>query len=232
MDKEISYKMSLLLDGELTAQETVTLWKNIEQDPAMAKQWQRYNQVRSAMNSLPPIVAGQDFVSSVHQALLLEPTVMLPNRQSKAKNTSQQKIVMFRRTGMVAASAVLALMVYGGYQQQLQQTMPAKHQPSTADILTDNVVADSTPIKILTNNVVVNNSPAEIASDNILAGNASVEILDESVDTLAPQIHYSSSQIPTEKVFNDYLVTHGDYSYANSPQPLISGARIISYNAE
>ena len=232
MDNKISYKMSLLLDGELTAQETVALWKSIEQDPALAEQWKRYNQVRSAMNSLPPIVAHQDFVSSVHQALLLEPTVMVPNRQSKAKKPLQQKPAMLRRTGMVAASAVLALMVYGGYQQQLQQTIPVKHQPSTADILTDNVVADSVPIEILPDHVVAGDTLAEIAPDNILAGNPPVEIPADSVDALASQVHYSSSQIPSERVFNEYLVTHGDYSYANSPQPLISGARVISYNAE
>lgn len=222
MDKEISYKMSLLLDGELTAQETVELWKSIEQDPALADQWKRYNQVRSVINSLPSVAARPDLVGSVRQALLSEPTIIAPNRLTSAKQSSQQSIFTLRRTGMVAASAVLALMVYGGYQQQLQQTMPVDHQPSTADVMTDSVVADTAPIEILDNNDNV----------NVVAGSAPVKILAETVDASASQQVDYSSQIPSERVFNEYLVNHGEYAYAISPQPMMSGARISSYNTE
>jgi negative regulator of sigma E activity len=221
MDKEISYKMSLLLDGELTAQETVELWKNIEQDPALADQWKRYNQVRSVINSLPSVAARPDLVGSVRQALLSEPAIIAPNRFASAKPSSQQSIFTLRRTGMVAASAILALMVYGGYQQQLQQVIPVDRQPSTADIMTDNVVADTAPIEILDNNDDV----------SVVAGSVPVEILAETVDASVSQADYPS-QIPSEKVFNEYLVNHGEYAYAISPQPMMSGARISSYNAE
>ncbi|MEE9413028.1 MAG: RseA family anti-sigma factor [Methylococcales bacterium] len=227
MDKEISYKMSLLLDGELTSQETVALWKSIEQDTELADQWQRYNQVRSVINSLPSISARPDLVSSVHQALQSEPAILAPNRLSNAKHSSQRNqrhTVAMRRSGMVAASAVLALMVYGGYQQQMQQAIPIDNQPSTADIMTDHVVADTAPIEILSDNLSDNDN-------NVVAGTAPVEILAEPIDASASQVDYSS-QIPSEKVFNEYLVNHGEYAYSVSPQPLMSGARIISQNAE
>lgn len=203
MDNEISFKMSLLLDGELTAQETVELWKNIEQDPALAEQWKRYNQVRSVMNSQPPVTARPDLVDSVHQALLSEPTVIRPKQRSISKHAPKSNVVTLRRTGMVAASAVLGLMVYGGYQQQLQQTVPVSPQPSIADVMADNIVAERQPVEIRT-------QPVHASASRV----------------------FSSTQIPSERAFNDYLVTHGEYAYAHSPQPLTPVARVISYNIE
>jgi negative regulator of sigma E activity len=206
MDKDIHYKMSLLLDGELTAQETVELWKSIEQNPALAAQWKRYNQVRSAMNSLPAVSVRPDLVDSVHQALLSEPTVMVPNRQSKAKNGSKPKLVTLRRTGMIAATAVLGMMVYG-YQQHMQQIVPVTHPPATA---------------------------ADLMVDNVVAGNDAIVTLTEPVHASASRVDYSSTQIPSERAFNDYLVTHGEYSsYAIDSQPLVAPVtRLISYNTE
>jgi negative regulator of sigma E activity len=208
MDNEISFKMSLLLDGELTAQETVELWKNIEQDPALAEQWKRYNQVRSVMNSQPPVTARPDLVDSVHQALLSEPTAIRPKQRSIPKHTPKSNVVTLRRTGMVAASAVLGLMVYGGYQQQLQQVVPVSPQPSIADVMADNIVAERQLVEI---------QPVEIRTQPVHASASRV---------------FSSTQIPSERAFNDYLVTHGEYAYAHSPQPLTPVARVISYNIE
>ena len=229
MDKEISYKMSLLLDGELTSQETVALWKSIEQDPALADQWQRYNKVRSVINSLPSVAARPDLVGSVRQALQSEPTIMAPKRllrdqASSQKSLRKNNLVTMRRTSMIAASAVLALVVYGGYQQQMHQVMPVDNQPSTADIMTDNVVADTAPIEILGDNLSDNDN-------NVVAGTAPVEMITDTIDASATQVDYSS-QIPSEKVFNEYLENHGDHTYSASPEPLMSGARIISQNAE
>lgn len=203
MDNEISFKMSLLLDGELTAQETVELWKNIEQDPALAEQWKRYNRVRSVMNSQLPVTARPDLVDSVHQALLSEPTAIRPKQRSIPKHTPKSNVVTLRRTGMVAASAVLGLMVYGGYQQQLKQTVPVSPQPSIADVMADNIVAERQLVEIRT-------QPVHASASRV----------------------FSSTQIPSERAFNDYLVTHGEYAYAHSPQPLTPVARVISYNIE
>lgn len=202
MDNEINFNMSLLLDGELTAKETVELWKRIGQEPELAEQWKRYNQIRSVMNSLPPVPASPGLVDSVHQALASEPTVIAPKAQPKSHSKAQSKQAFLRRTGMVAASGVLALMVYG-YQQQAQKVNPVNIQPTTADIMTDHVVAKSQPVEIRT-------QPVRASASRV----------------------YSSTQIPSERAFNEYLVSHGEYSYSISPQPLMPIARVASYNTE
>jgi len=102
---------------------------------------------------------------------------------------------------MIAASGVLALMVYG--YQQTRQTIPVSDPPSSADILTDNVVAENQP--------------------------ESVEVRAQPAQSVASQV-YSSTHIPSERAFNEYLVSHGEYAYLVSPQPLMSAARIVSYN--
>lgn len=201
MDEEISFKMSLLLDGELSAKETVALWKSIEQDSALAAQWKRYNQIRSVMNSQIPVSARPDLVESVHQALLSEPTVIAPNTLSRPK-AGKSKYVLLRRTGMIAASGVLALMVYG--YQQVHQVTPVQSPPSSVDIMADNVVAESTPVE-------------------------AVETRTQPVQAATSQV-YSSARIPSERAFNEYLVSHGEYSYSISPQPLIPAARVVSLN--
>ncbi|HFD12283.1 MAG TPA: hypothetical protein ENJ32_07425 [Crenotrichaceae bacterium] len=202
MDNEISLKMSLLLDGELSAQETVELWAQIEQDALLAEQWKRYNQVRSVMNSQSPVAARPDLIESVHQALLSEPVLVAPKAQSKSNTSQRNTFVFLRRTGMVAASGILAMMIYG-YQQQTQHVVPVSSQPSAVDVMTDNVVADKQPVEIRT-------QPVHAAASRI----------------------YSTAQIPSEQAFNEYLVSHGEYSYSISPQPLMSAARVVSYNTE
>ncbi len=207
MDNEMGFKMSLLLDGELSATETLELWSTIEKDPALADQWKRYNQIRSSMNSLPPVMASPDLVNSVHQALASEPTIVAPKNSTIAKKDTS-KHVLLRRTGMIAASGVLALMVYGGYQQQVQQAVnPINTQPTTADLLTDNVVATNQP------------QPQQI------------EVRTQPVQSAASHV-YSSTQIPSERAFNEYLETHGEYAYSISSQPLIPAARVVSYNTK
>ncbi|MCH9698160.1 MAG: sigma-E factor negative regulatory protein [Gammaproteobacteria bacterium] len=212
MDNDSKFKMSQLLDGELSTQDTIALWECINSEPALAGKWKRYNQIRSVMNSQPPVVASDGFVDAVHKALESEPTLFVPGAQHNSAKGKNVKRTFLRRSSMIAATGVLAMMVYG-YQQFAQHVGPVPGQTlPTADSMADNMVAESQPAELPSQPVVIHTQPVRAAASNV----------------------YSQPQIPSEQAFNEYLVSHGEYEYSNSikQQPLIPAVRVVSLNSE
>lgn len=211
MDNDSKFKMSQLLDGELSTQDTIALWERINSEPALTEKWKRYNQIRSVMNSQPTVVASDGFVDAVHKALESEPTILVAGSQHNTATGNNVKRTLLRRSSMIAATGVLSMMVYG-YQQFAQNVAPVPGQTlPTADIMADHVVAESQPAK---------------------RHSQSVEIHAQPIRTAASRV-YSKPQIPSEQAFNEYLVSHGEYAYSSSiKQPLISSARVVSLNSK
>lgn len=212
MDNDSKLKMSQLLDGELSTQDTIALWERINTEPELADTWKRYNQIRSVMNSQPTMVAHDGFVDAVHKALESEPTILVPAVQHNTGDKKNSKRTFLRRTSMIAATGVLAMMVYG-YQQVAQHAAPIPGQTlPTADMMNDHVVAESKTTELHSQPVAMHTQPVRSSASTV----------------------YSQPRIPSEQAFNEYLVSHGDYAYSSSikQQPLISSARVVSLNSE
>lgn len=75
-------QMSSLLDGELNSLETPELLKALAMDQGLNEKMDRYSLIRDALNE--DVVIHQDsFLKSVQDALVVEPTVLAPNREKR-----------------------------------------------------------------------------------------------------------------------------------------------------
>lgn len=105
--KEDSLKeeLSLMLDGELSPNESLKLLGRIEKDPTLRAQWSRYCIMSEVMRSGRVLLPDSGFVGRVSSTLAEEPTVLAPRRE---KQRVRERLV----TGALAASlALLALLV-------------------------------------------------------------------------------------------------------------------------
>src|SRR5690554_4661864 len=105
MSDDLREKLSLLLDGELSKSESMTLMARIETDAELRKQWHRYRLVSEVLRSGKVPAVDDGFVERVRAALADEPTILAPRSD---KRHYREKAV----TAAIAASlAVVAILV-------------------------------------------------------------------------------------------------------------------------
>jgi len=105
MKEERAFRISMLIDGELSKQESSALIDEIQRDKALREVWVRYQAASSLMRSEINDIAPGHFSDRVRQSLQAEPTVLAPQRGPK---------IHFDRAavGAIAASVlVFAVMV-------------------------------------------------------------------------------------------------------------------------
>lgn len=85
MSKTHKQQISSLLDGELNSFETAELVKALESDQGLNKRFDRYALIRVALNE-DVVLHQESFLKSVQDALVVEPTVLAPNRAKRKNN--------------------------------------------------------------------------------------------------------------------------------------------------
>jgi negative regulator of sigma E activity len=106
MKEEWAIKISMLIDGELSEQESSALIDQIQEDDALREIWVRYQVASSLIRSESNIIIPSDFSKQVSLSLESEPTVLAPTRQ--APNYFNRATV-----GALAASLILFAVVVG-----------------------------------------------------------------------------------------------------------------------
>jgi negative regulator of sigma E activity len=100
MEDRLKEKLCLLLDNELSPDESLSLLHLIETDPEVQKQWIRYSLVREAMRSGRVLIPDSRFVNRVSTVLADEPTILAPRTGARRW---RERVV----TGALAASLAL-----------------------------------------------------------------------------------------------------------------------------
>lgn len=103
MVKTHKEQISSLLDGELNSLETAELLEALEKDQSLNQQFDRYALIRGALNE--DVVCHESFLKGVQDRLLIEPTVLLPNRV-KRKSTP------YLGVALAASLAVLSVIIF------------------------------------------------------------------------------------------------------------------------
>jgi sigma-E factor negative regulatory protein RseA len=104
-DDDLKQKLSLLLDGELSKNDSLALMSRIEQDAELRKQWHRYSLVSQVMQSGKILPVDERFVDKVRNALVNEPAILAPRPE---KHRYREKTI----TAALAASlAVVGVLV-------------------------------------------------------------------------------------------------------------------------
>lgn len=104
-DHVVKERISMLLDEELSVEESLGLLERIENDPELATNWRRYCIISETIRDGNGLLPDDSFVSRVSAAIAQEPTVLAPraNRQN-----GRERVV----TAALAASlAVVAVLV-------------------------------------------------------------------------------------------------------------------------
>lgn len=99
-------KLCLMLDGELSSEESLRVLERIENDADLKAQWRRYCLVAETMKSGRVLMPDAQFVDRVSAVLVDEPTVLAPRPR---KRRIPEKVV----TGALAASLALVAVVVG-----------------------------------------------------------------------------------------------------------------------
>ena len=100
MEDHLKEKLCLLLDNELSPDESLSLLHRIETDPEVRKQWVRYSLIKEAMRSGRILIPDNRFVDRVSSALADEPTVVAPRSGTRGW---RERVV----TGALASSLAL-----------------------------------------------------------------------------------------------------------------------------
>ncbi len=106
MKEEWAIKISMLVDGELSEQESSALLDRIQEDEALREIWVRYQAASSLMRSESNFIIPNDFSKQISLSLESEPTILAPTRQTRS---------YFNRTtiGAMVASVVLFTVIVG-----------------------------------------------------------------------------------------------------------------------
>ena len=80
IDEKRAEHLSALFDGTLGYPESRKLWKQMESDPELIRQWDRYSRISQLLNHNPGVLPDAGFVNRVQAALANEPTVLLPGQ--------------------------------------------------------------------------------------------------------------------------------------------------------
>jgi len=106
IDEKLAEKLSSLLDGELGHTETLKLWKQMESDPELRAQWNRYNRQSSLLAQRPGILPDNAFAERVKFAIADEPTVLAPR-------VVRKRLIEKLTSSALAAGLALAAVLVG-----------------------------------------------------------------------------------------------------------------------
>lgn len=121
-------KISILMDGELTAEETELLLGKIKRHPEARKDWQDFHLIGDALRQ--PDFVHKDISAAIFERLKNEPTVLAPHNKRNSK------------AGYFAMSAVASIMAIAflswlsvqidtvPLHQQVLQAKIGTHQPN------------------------------------------------------------------------------------------------------
>jgi sigma-E factor negative regulatory protein RseA len=127
MRDEDNLKISGLIDGELSYDETLVLLKKIQADEALKIKMSRYQAISQALKTDQFIQVKPDFSNRVFQEIHREPTYLLPTL--KPQPASQPQTNQTRRKTMFAlAASTVAAAVFVG--QNLRDTPAANNYPT------------------------------------------------------------------------------------------------------
>lgn len=104
-------KLSLLIDDELDARQSLELLESLENDENLQRRLHRYQLISQTIKSEPVSVAGSDFVQRVHQQLQKEPVYFLPQYRKNAD--------LARKAAWALAASVLLATVWFANQRDL-----------------------------------------------------------------------------------------------------------------
>lgn len=106
MKEEWAIKISMLIDGELSEQESSDLIDIIQRDEELREMWGRYQAASNLMRSEAVCIVPSDFSAKVSQSLRAEPTVLSPRQRPK---------INFDKTtvGAIAASVLVFAVMIG-----------------------------------------------------------------------------------------------------------------------
>jgi sigma-E factor negative regulatory protein RseA len=122
-EDSLKEKMCLLLDKELSQDESLALLSRIEADPALQAQWRRYRLIGEVVRSKGALLPDSRFVDRVSTALADEPTVLAP---LPAKPRYREKAVTAALAAALATVAILAGKSLSDYSPQRGSELLAK----------------------------------------------------------------------------------------------------------
>ncbi len=120
MKEEWAIKISMLIDGELSEQESSDLIDAIQRDDELREMWVRFQAASNLMRSEATCIAPNCFSDKVSQSLQVEPTVLSPRQRPK---------INFDRTaiGAIAASVFIFAVMIGNSTEEA--TVPSMVEP-------------------------------------------------------------------------------------------------------
>ncbi|MBM3202762.1 hypothetical protein FJZ55_02470 [Candidatus Woesearchaeota archaeon] len=105
IDEKRAEHLSALFDGTLGYPESRKLWKQMESDPELIRQWDRYSRISQLLNHNPGVLPDAGFVNRVQAALANEPTVLAPRAM---RHRVAERVVS---TALAAGLALAAVVV-------------------------------------------------------------------------------------------------------------------------
>jgi len=100
-------KLSLLLDGEDSVEDSLNTWKVVDNNPEVREQLRRYNIIREAMLDSRAILPDRSFSDRISAAIAEEPTVLAPKRFADRIKMPERMV----SRAIAASLAAVALLV-------------------------------------------------------------------------------------------------------------------------
>ena len=108
MQDDVTWKLSLLMDDELSSDEAIALLEQIQRDPQLQLKWYQYQLIRQALRSGNGIQSQPDFLARVQVALASEPA---PDQPALIQEPAKQRIPLNRWIVIPVALAAAVLIV-------------------------------------------------------------------------------------------------------------------------
>lgn len=118
MQDDIKQKMSMLLDDELSTDESLRLLERIEDDDLLKDWWHRYSAASLALKSDAYVNLTENFVARISEKIKNEPTVIAPQ-------SSRVRILYSGWAAVAASVIVIAVIVVGNLPEKGEKTRPA-----------------------------------------------------------------------------------------------------------
>ncbi|MEN8259061.1 MAG: sigma-E factor negative regulatory protein [Pseudomonadota bacterium] len=138
MQDDIKQKMSMLLDDELSTDESLRLLERIEDDVVLRSRWHRYNAASLALKSDAYVNLGDDFVANISEKIRNEPTVLVPQ--------PTRVTILYSGWAAVAASVIIvAVIVVGNLPNQAEKNASVKMAQSSRLQFAEKIDSENEP---------------------------------------------------------------------------------------
>ena len=118
MKKDLSEKISLLVDDQLETNEALKLIEVLERAPAEAAIYSRYLLIGEVLKSRTAVIEEPGFLARVHDAIQKESSILVPDWRKRLR---EQAVTL----ALAATLAGLAIVVGSSVIQQREQTSVA-----------------------------------------------------------------------------------------------------------